>query len=106
MTHPLRGAIAAALVAAAPLAALAQVSAPAPAPAPARSASGAAPAAQATAYKSAFVGYRRFDDPKVLPWREVNDKVGRIGGWRTYARESADDNSHRGHGDPATPKKP
>jgi hypothetical protein len=95
MTKPFRAAVAAALVAAAPLAVLAQaVQAPASASPPAPSASSPASAAQA-AHKSAFDGYRRFDDQKVQPWREANDKVGRIGGWRAYARESAGDETKK-----------
>jgi hypothetical protein len=41
-------------------------------------------------HRSAFEGYRRFDDAKPLPWRQANDTVERIGGWRSYAREAAD----------------
>lgn len=40
------------------------------------------------AYRSAFVGYRATaDEPKPLSWREANDLVLRIGGWRAYQRE-------------------
>lgn len=39
-------------------------------------------------YQSAFEGYRRFSDEKVGSWREANDNVGRIGGWREYAKEA------------------
>lgn len=39
-------------------------------------------------YRSAFEGYRAFATEKVQPWRETNDTVGRIGGWRVYAREA------------------
>ena len=55
----------------------------------AASASSAASAAAASAsnYRSAFEGYRPFTDQPVLPWRESNDVVGRIGGWQSYARE-------------------
>ena len=55
----------------------------------AASASSAASAAAAGAsnYRSAFEGYRPFTDQPVLPWRESNDVVGRIGGWQSYARE-------------------
>ena len=49
---------------------------------------GAAPMT-ALHYRSVFDGYRRHDDQSIGPWREVNDTVGRIGGWRTYAKESA-----------------
>jgi hypothetical protein len=47
------------------------------------------PAAQVAAseYQSPFAGYRPFADRGVGPWRELNDEVARIGGWRAYARE-------------------
>lgn len=32
-------------------------------------------------------GRRGADDP-AIPWREANDTVARIGGWRAYAREA------------------
>jgi hypothetical protein len=89
MTTHLRGFIAATLMSTATWSALAQ------APVPARPASGAASAAPAfqpasgSGYRSAFDDYRRFEEQKVLPWRESNDLVGRIGGWQAYARESA-----------------
>ena len=41
-------------------------------------------------YQSALDGYQRFTDEKVGSWREANDNVGRIGGWREYAREARD----------------
>jgi len=41
------------------------------------------------AHRSAFSGYRRFADETPVPWKRANDTVGRIGGWRTYAREAA-----------------
>ncbi|VCU72477.1 hypothetical protein PIGHUM_04576 [Pigmentiphaga humi] len=40
-------------------------------------------------YESAFAAYRRLGEPTVASWREANDEVGRIGGWRAYARETA-----------------
>lgn len=42
----------------------------------------------ALAYRSAFAGFRGFGDDKPLPWREANEAVARIGGWRAYAREA------------------
>jgi len=39
-------------------------------------------------YHSPLSSYRRQVDDKPLPWREANDTVGRIGGWRSYAREA------------------
>lgn len=114
MTNPFRGAAAAALILAVPMVALAQTTTPASAPA--RSTAKAAPP-KATPYASAFDGYRRFDDQKVQPWREANDTVGRIGGWRAYAREvSGPPNADLPNADPPnavqpgadqpTPKKP
>jgi hypothetical protein len=43
----------------------------------------------APVHRSAFDHYRRHDDVKPLPWRQANDTVERIGGWRSYAREAA-----------------
>lgn len=42
-----------------------------------------------TAYDSAFKRYRPYKDEDVRSWQEVNDEVGRIGGWQAYAREAA-----------------
>lgn len=97
MTNPFRGAIAAALAATVPLIVLAQSATPSPASgrsasSPSSAAKSVAPAVGVT-YKSSFEGYRRFDDQKVLPWRDANDNVGRIGGWQAYARESAGEES-------------
>ena len=39
-------------------------------------------------YQSSFSQYRRLDDGKPISWREANDTVARIGGWRVYAREA------------------
>lgn len=39
-------------------------------------------------YQSAFEAYQAYGDDKLLPWKEANDTVGRIGGWRAYAREA------------------
>lgn len=49
----------------------------------------ATPAAQPTAaaYDSAFEGYRPFASEEVGNWRQANDTVRDIGGWRAYARE-------------------
>lgn len=41
-----------------------------------------------TDYRSAFSGYRAISDEPAASWREANDLVARIGGWRVYARES------------------
>lgn len=39
-------------------------------------------------YRSALSGYRPYADQSMQSWREANDKVGQIGGWRAYAKES------------------
>ncbi len=39
-------------------------------------------------YESAFAKFRRIGDDKPVAWREANDAVVRIGGWRVYAREA------------------
>lgn len=41
------------------------------------------------AYKSALGGYRAAGEVKVGSWKDANDTVTRIGGWRTYAREAS-----------------
>ncbi len=39
-------------------------------------------------YRSPLADYRALSDEKVKSWKETNDKVGRIGGWRAYAKEA------------------
>lgn len=38
-------------------------------------------------YQSSLTRYQRYAEQPVTSWREANDTVNRIGGWRTYARE-------------------
>lgn len=57
-----------------------------PVPAPA---SAPAPADAALPYRSLSEDYEPYSDQQLIPWREANDNVGRIGGWREYAREAA-----------------
>ena len=38
-------------------------------------------------YVSPIQAYKAYADQPVESWREANDRVGRIGGWRTYAKE-------------------
>jgi hypothetical protein len=38
-------------------------------------------------HRSAIATHRRHAEQALVPWREANDTVARIGGWRTYARE-------------------
>lgn len=48
-----------------------------------------------------FEHYQRWRDEPLHDWREANDRVGEIGGWRTYLRESqqADDDPHQNGSD-------
>lgn len=81
----------------APLAAtlwLAALTAQAQSAAPTAKADPLDPAARVPAltYESSFAQYRRLHDEKPAEpgkaWREANDTVARIGGWRAYAREA------------------
>lgn len=65
------------------LAAIAALAAPVAGAQPASQAPGQAPS-----FRSALEGYQPFSDQEVGAWKEVNDTVGRIGGWRVYAREA------------------
>ncbi len=42
----------------------------------------------ALSYESAMAQYRRLSEERVVSWREANEAVARIGGWRVYAREA------------------
>jgi hypothetical protein len=42
-------------------------------------------------YTSAFGRYRPNAEVDVGPWRDLNENVGRIGGWRVYGREASPD---------------
>jgi hypothetical protein len=37
--------------------------------------------------QSPLKAYQPFREPELNDWREANEQVGRIGGWRTYAIE-------------------
>lgn len=39
-------------------------------------------------YRSSLADYRGFSEEKLRPWKQTNDTVGRIGGWRAYAKEA------------------
>ena len=66
-------------------------------------ASAAASASVALEYRSALEGYQRYSEEKMVPWREANDAVGKIGGWRAYAKEAAEGPGHQGHVGYASP---
>ena len=72
---------------------------------PARSGAKADPLdAQAAApvliHQSAFAAYRAHAQAVPIGWKQANDTVNRIGGWRAYAREAAETNAP-----PAAPAK-
>lgn len=46
------------------------------------------PAPLLPAYRSVFDSYKPYTEQGVANWRDSNDTAARIGGWRTYARES------------------
>lgn len=60
---------------------------------------GTGAASDSLRYRSAFEGYRRYADEPVTPWKAANDQVGRIGGWKTYAKEAAGDTPGGAHGE-------
>lgn len=41
-------------------------------------------------YASAFEGYKADEDFEPSGWKDANDRVGEIGGWRTYLREATE----------------
>ena len=46
-------------------------------------------AASPLEFRSAFEGYKPYTDEKTIDWKRANDNVGKIGGWREYAREAS-----------------
>lgn len=64
------------------------------------------PEAAAAAPLEQYQGWR--DDP-LQDWRQANARVGEVGGWRTYLRESqsggdgADQGGHAHHGSESAP---
>ena len=45
-------------------------------------------ALDALSYVSVFTRYKSYRDEKTGSWREANETVDRIGGWRAYAKEA------------------
>jgi len=41
-----------------------------------------------TTYQSPLANYRNLGEDQPTAWREANETVNRIGGWRAYAREA------------------
>jgi hypothetical protein len=70
----------------------------------------AQPAAQAgefdLPYASAFTSYQRFQDAQPGSWRDVNQTVNRIGGWRAYARQAQEPQELQLRQEPQAPAAP
>jgi hypothetical protein len=43
---------------------------------------------QGVQFKSSFSEYVPYSEQSIESWREANDRVGEIGGWRAYAKEA------------------
>lgn len=43
-----------------------------------------------TLYQSPFTGYRELGADQATAWKDANDTVRSIGGWKAYAKESAE----------------
>lgn len=74
----------------------AQTGAPAGPSEPAPEQQGSAPAP----FRSALDGYRPFSDEKQIPWKEANETVRQVGGWRAYAKEAAAPAPNKAQPDP------
>jgi hypothetical protein len=44
----------------------------------------------AVQYQGSLARYQRYADQPLASWRQANETVKQIGGWRTYAREAAE----------------
>lgn len=44
-------------------------------------------------FKSAFSDYVPYSEQVIESWRQANDTVGAIGGWKTYAKEASQPDS-------------
>ncbi len=47
-------------------------------------------------FQSAFEGYKPYTDEKTGNWVNANDRVGKIGGWRVYAKEAREPEPAKG----------
>ncbi|MES2949121.1 MAG: hypothetical protein V4858_11325 [Pseudomonadota bacterium] len=70
-----------------PLAAFAQADTTPPTPPASAPASPAASRPAQATYRSVFEGYQPFTEEKVQAWKDSNNTVEKIGGWRAYAKE-------------------
>lgn len=54
-------------------------------------------------FQSTLAGYQRHADQPLGSWREANETVNRIGGWRAYAREARQPNEPAPNNAPQKP---
>jgi hypothetical protein len=57
-------------------------------------------------FRSAFEGYQPYIEQKMASWKEANDTVGKIGGFREYAREASQPENAAPPGEAAVPTDP
>jgi hypothetical protein len=57
-------------------------------------------------YDSAFGRYKSYREEKATPWRDANDTVTQIGGWRVYAKEAQQPEPVSATTVPTTPASP
>jgi len=64
-------------------------------------------------FRSAFQDYQPFAEEEQVPWKDANETVRKIGGWREYAKEAAapaagngEAAGHEGHHPPQPTGKP
>ena len=75
-------------------------------PSPAMAPAAAATQPTAPVFRSAFEGYQPYTEQKMAPWKEANDNVGQIGGWRVYAREASQPDTPEAAAKAAEPANP
>lgn len=56
-------------------------------------------------FQSTLAGYQRHAEQPVVSWREANDTVNRIGGWRAYAREARQPDAPATNNAPRSPQR-
>jgi hypothetical protein len=61
---------------------------------------------QPPAFRSAFEGYQPYTDDGAPEWKKANDEVGKIGGWRAYAREAQGNQASETKGEEKSPGQP
>lgn len=57
----------------------------------------------AAAYASALANYQPYSEQGVVSWKQANEAVNRIGGWRVYAREARQPEAAQTPANPTAP---